>query len=118
MLATATPLGVLAILACGYSFAKLRYLTSTQCMITIWQRHLSAALLVVFFVYSSVSSIIFQAFVCDEKLSGDRSLVADHRILCDTSPHSFFMRYAGVMAVVYPIGIPALIMWWLLRNRN
>ncbi|MEP4730857.1 hypothetical protein, partial [Parasphingorhabdus sp.] len=118
VLATATPFGVLTILAYGYAFATHRYITSTQCVITLWQRHLSAALLVVFFVYSSVSSIIFQAFVCDEKLSGGRSLVADHRILCDSQLHSFFMKYAGVMAVVYPIGIPALMMWWLLRNRN
>lgn len=118
VLATATPLGVLVILAYGYSIAKGRYLTSPQYITTIWHRHLSAALLVFFFVYSSVSSIIFQAFVCDEKLPGDRSLVADHRILCDTRLHSNLMIYAGVMAVVYPIGIPALIMWWLRRNRN
>lgn len=119
LLATATPLGFLAVLASAYAFARVKCRFSPQCLITIGRRYLSAALLVVFFVYySSVSSIIFQAFVCDDKLSGDRSLVADHRISCDSTLNSTLTVYAGIMAVIYPIGIPVIITWWLLRNRN
>lgn len=118
MVATITPIVGLTILAYGYSMAKVRYLTSPQCVITVRRRHLHAALLIVFFVYSSVSSTIFQTFACEENSLGDSSLKADHSILCGTDEHLKFKVYATVMAAIYPIGIPVFFFLWLLRNRK
>ncbi|KAG5183617.1 hypothetical protein JKP88DRAFT_181745, partial [Tribonema minus] len=44
-------------------------------------------------------------------------LRADYSLSCDTSTHKAYCVYAGVMILVYPIGIPALYMALLWRQR-
>lgn len=117
LFSTIVPMLVLTILALAYHVAKRRGYAA-QHGLALRHRHQSAAASVVFFVYSSVSSVIFQTFSCEDRFSGHRSLRADHNILCDSDLHKYFMMYAGLMAVVYPIGIPAFFSWWLRRNRK
>ncbi|CAM9423006.1 unnamed protein product, partial [Laminaria digitata] len=117
LFATITPLLVLLILRLTYYITKRRYRDSPQDIFTVRRRHLSAALFVLFFVYSSVSSAIFQTFSCEDLDIGS-SLKADHSVSCQTPLHNAYKKYAGVMAIVYPIGIPCFFMWWLVRNRN
>ncbi|CAM9091009.1 unnamed protein product, partial [Laminaria digitata] len=117
VLATTTPLLVLAILALAYYVAKRKYHISSQQRLTIRSKHLSAALFVIFFVYSSVSSEILNTFNC-EYIDASWFLRADYSLSCVSKRHRFYMVYAGVMAAVYPIGVPALFCWWLVRNRN
>lgn len=78
----------------------------------------SFGLLVLFFVYSSVSFTIFQTFVCDELDNGMSYLRADYSLLCTSDEHAAYTLYAGVMVCVYPVGIPALFAWWLAGNRQ
>ncbi|CAN0497746.1 unnamed protein product [Laminaria digitata] len=47
-------------------------------------------LLLTFLVYSSVSSILFQMFACDDLEDGKNYLRADYRVECDSSQHSRF----------------------------
>ncbi|CAN0483982.1 unnamed protein product, partial [Scytosiphon promiscuus] len=56
-------------------------------------------------------------FVCDHIDNGRSCLRADHSLECYTSTHKAFMAYAGVMVVVYPIGIPACDALVLYRSR-
>lgn len=117
VLATTTPLLVLAILAVAYSTAQRKLHTSSPIRLTVRSRYLSAGLLVAFFVYSSVSSTIFHTFLC-EQVGEYWYLRADYSLSCDGERHRTYVIYASVMAGVYPIGIPALFCWWLVRNRE
>ena len=118
LLATIAPLVVLLLLAGAYYVARKRCRTSNSRMLVVWNRHLSAALFVVFFVYSSVSSTILQTFRCDLLDDGVLYLQADYTLRCSSAKHKAYTVYASVMLIVYPFGIPALFCWWLVRNRD
>ena len=81
LLSTITPLLVLTLLAYMFFISLERYRISRQHILEIRRRCLSAALFVLFFVYSSVSSTIFQTFSCDD-ISGVSYLRADYATLC------------------------------------
>lgn len=117
LLATITHIILLVVLACAYSIAKRKNLHRPHCIITLQRRHLSAAISVVFFVYSSASSTIFQTFPCHNAGTGS-SLKVDNSVSCTTNLHRNFVVYAGGMAIVYPIGIPVCFCWWIVRNRK
>ncbi|CAN0196672.1 unnamed protein product [Scytosiphon promiscuus] len=82
-------------------------------------RHASAALLVLFLVFSSVSTTVFSTYSCDyvEDL-GVSLLRADYSISCDHPNHVFYEWYAALMIFMYPIGIPALFAVLLLKRRD
>lgn len=69
-----------------------------------------------FLVYSSVSSAVFQTFAC-ETLDEIEYLRADYRIRCTDAKHKAFQVYAGVMIIVYPLGIPLLYANLLFQRR-
>ncbi|CAM9283120.1 unnamed protein product [Laminaria digitata] len=71
---------------------------------------------VLFFVYSSVSSTVFQMFACDSLDDGKLYLRADYCILCTDAKHRALQAFAGFMIVVYPVGIPLL--FAVLLNRH
>lgn len=87
-------------------------------------KHFRAFLILTFLVYSSVSATLFQTFACDDVLfpsdgvTNYTYLRVDYSIMCNTPQHTRYMIYAGVMACIYPIGIPALYAWLLWRNRG
>ena len=82
-------------------------------------------LLVTFMVLPSATTVSLNTFVC-ERLdthdppgidSGDDAFLAsDYSIKCDTSEHKAYSIYAGIMIFLYPIGIPLLYLWLLLRR--
>ncbi|CAN0535805.1 unnamed protein product [Ectocarpus sp. 12 AP-2014] len=81
-------------------------------------KHLSIALFISFVIYSSVSFNIFQTFACETLDDGLTYLRADYSLTCSTGVHTAMMVYAGLMILVYPVGIPAVYSWWLLSNRH
>ncbi|CAM9093171.1 unnamed protein product, partial [Laminaria digitata] len=117
LLTTIAPLVVLLMLACAYYVAK-KYKNSNHGMLVVRDRHISAALFVIFFVYSSVSSTIFQTFRCDPLDDAVEYLRADYRLTCWSAKHKAHMVYASLMAIIYPLGVPLLFVWWLVRNRK
>ena len=84
----------------------------------IRQKHVSTALLITFLVYSSVSSVVFQMFACDKLDTGKSYLRADYTIDCDSDKHRVLQIYAGLMMILYPVGIPALYAGLLFSNRR
>ncbi|CAB1104661.1 unnamed protein product [Ectocarpus sp. CCAP 1310/34] len=84
----------------------------------IRHKHVTVLLLVTFLVYSSVSSMVFQTFACNSLDDGNSYLRADYRIFCTTSKHLALQVYAGVMVVVYPVGIPLLHAILLFQHRD
>ncbi len=47
-----------------------------------------------------------QTFACDKIDTGASYLRADHSIECFTTEHRLYTAYAGLMCLVYPLGIP------------
>ncbi|CAN0315338.1 unnamed protein product, partial [Scytosiphon promiscuus] len=111
LLATIVPAIVVAVLAGAYGSLKRN-------MVAARSRLLSATLFFLFFVYSSVSYKIFQTFLCDPLDDGNVYLQADYSLTCSTKRHKAYTIYAGLMIIVYPIGIPVFFGWWLVRNRT
>ncbi|CAN0027903.1 unnamed protein product, partial [Laminaria digitata] len=118
LLATLTPLLVLSMLAGSYYIARKKYRSSSSGMLVVRNQHISAGLFVVFFVYSSVSSTIFQAFRCDALDDAMDYLQADYSLMCSSAKHKAYKVYAILMFIAYPLGIPAIFSWWLVRNRK
>lgn len=116
---TLWPLALLGLLAITYVIAVRRNSACCETKLeNIRHKHLSALLLLSFLVYSSVSSTVFQTFACDSLDDGESYLRADYRILCTDTKHKRFQAYAGIMIVVYPVGIPPLYSFLLYRHRE
>lgn len=118
LFATIAPLVVLAVLAYASHFAQRRYKDSSRRMDEVRGKHVSAALFVSFFVYSSVSYTVLQTYICDSLDDGEEYLQADYSLKCSTQRHIAYTAYASLMVIIYPVGIPAVFSWWLVRNRK
>lgn len=119
LFSTLGPIAVLWVLACTYAFVtKIRDPGDGESRAKIKSKHASMALLVAFLVYGSVSSTVFSMFACEDLDDGGDYLRADYSIRCDSGKHRGLMVYAGVMILVYPVGIPALFAWLLYSNRD
>ncbi|CAM9858548.1 unnamed protein product, partial [Ectocarpus sp. 12 AP-2014] len=110
LVSTIGPLVVAGFLAMTYLIAMRRQGASSDAAAVekIRHKHQTALLLVTFLVYSSVSSMVFQTFACETLDDDIEYLRADYRIHCTDAKHKAFEVYAGIMASVYPVGIPLL----------
>ncbi|CAN0442772.1 unnamed protein product, partial [Scytosiphon promiscuus] len=109
LVGTLCPLVVLGFLALTYDIAMTRHWRcGDRVREKIRNKHVSAVIFVLFLVYSSTSSTVFQAFACDSLDDGHLYLRADYRILCTDPKHRAFQLYAVFMIAVYPVGIPLL----------
>lgn len=118
ILATAGPLFIVVVLGASYRVAMRKNAGSDQAMRTVKQKHVSAIVFVAFFVYSSVSFIIFQTFVCDKLDDGENYLRANYSLTCTTKTYITYKAYAVLMVFVYPIGIPAIFFYLLSAKRE
>eukprot|EP00752_Nemacystus_decipiens_P008583 g7664.t1 len=96
---TLGPLVVLAFLGTTYAVAMRvhrggRGRESSEARQRAVVRHASAALLVLFLVFSSVSTTVFSTYACDYVEDLDVSLLrADYSISCDTPDHLFYKDF-------------------------
>ncbi|CAM9682270.1 unnamed protein product [Pylaiella littoralis] len=88
-------------------------------LMRVQDKYTTVALTMAFLLYSTISTVIFRTFTCDELDDvGERYLRADYGIDCDSSRHRAFQIYAGLMILVYPIGIPIAFAVMLWRKRS
>ncbi|CAN0089674.1 unnamed protein product [Ectocarpus fasciculatus] len=119
LISTMGPIVVCGVLATTHWIAMRRNSTVGYAGIQkIHHKHLTALLLLMFLVYSSVSSIVFQTFACETLDDGVEYLRADYRIRCTGAKHEAFKSYAGIMTIVYPVGIPLLYAVLLFQRRH
>ena len=118
VISTITPIIMLLALAGSYLIGKKRNSGSEEAIQVVQHRHQSAALFLLFLVYSSVSYTIFQTFACDDLVDGKSYLRADYSLECSISRHNAHKAYARVMACVYPVGIPVVFAFCLARHRH
>ena len=116
---TIWPLVALGLLGVTYTVALRRKSASCEMVREkIRNKHLSLMLLLLFMVYSSVSSTVFRMFACDPVDDGNSYLRADYRIMCTDAKHRALQAYATVMIAVYPVGIPLFYAVLLFRYRR
>ncbi|CAM9194141.1 unnamed protein product [Ectocarpus fasciculatus] len=122
LVTTLVPVGVAMVLVLTYWIAKRRAGSGSAGSLmrrAAWSRHVAAGLLLSFLVFISTSTMAFKTFACDdEAVEGESYLRADYGIQCHTDKHGWYKLYAGVMIMVYPIGIPLLYTFILWRNRE
>ncbi|CAM9368546.1 unnamed protein product, partial [Laminaria digitata] len=118
VIATVAPLVILLVCAGTFIIALMRNEDSISAVPIVKHKHVSVGLILVFFVYSSVSFTIFQTFVCDPLDDGNAYMRADYSITCYTETHTAYRIYAGFMLCVYPVGVPAFFAWWLVQHRQ
>lgn len=124
VVATVGPIVCVVVLGATYVFAGRRTpRADVTALREMRKKHLSALVWLVFLVYSSASSFVFQTFACDrlddEELENGRDyLRADYRIDCDSPRHKAFKVYAGFMILVYPVGIPLFFAYLVFPHRD
>lgn len=118
LISTIGPVVIIVVLSVTYKMAIDRNRGSEVALRCIRQKYMSLVIFVMFLVYSSVSSAVFQMFDCEHLDDNNFYLRADYTIMCDSTKHRSLQVYAGVMFLVYPLGIPAFYSWLLLRNRS
>lgn len=122
LMITIGPIIALALLGVTYAIAVARNRHSHDALRRVRDKHTSMVLWLTLLVYSSTSSAVFRMFACDtlDDDSGyhEQFLRADYRIDCNSSRHRALRVYAAIMLVVYPLGIPALYTFLLLRKRT
>lgn len=79
---------------------------------------LNIAFFILFLVYPSTSSAIFQTFQCFNLDGLPPMLRADFQIDCTTSTHNAMVGYSMLMVVVYPLGAIALYAYLLFGRYN
>eukprot|EP00903_Cladosiphon_okamuranus_P012632 g11818.t1 len=121
LVSTVWPLVAVGFLTMTYWIAMRRVGTTADrpdVVEMIRRKHQTVLLLLTFLVYSSVSSMVFQTFACETLDDGIEYLRADYRIHCTDAKHKAFEVYAGIMVMVYPIGIPLLYAVQLFQHRR
>eukprot|EP00752_Nemacystus_decipiens_P010943 g9725.t1 len=85
----------------------------------LFARHTTVTLIILYLVYSQVSTVVFQTFACENfSEEGKSYLRADFRVECNTAKHEAFKIYAAIMICIYPLGIPAAFCFLLLRQGS
>ena len=111
---------VLAMLFLGATYATATYLHrgATEALRNVRHKHASTALFLTFVSYSSVSSVLFSMYACEDLDNGKKYLRADYRIECDSSKHMYLQVYAGFMLFFFTLGIPVVYTGLLFRDRD
>ena len=89
-------------LTCCASESRKRIVKSLK------QSSTDAIFFMLFLIYPSVSSTIFSVFVCEELPNGDSYLRLDFTIRCDDDDRPFWVFWAVISSIVYPLGIPLM----------
>ena len=105
LVSTITPLVALVFMAGTYAAATTINKGAHDALQVIWNKHVSLVLLLTFLVYSGVSAALFKTFACEPLDDGNIYLRADYSIQCDSPKHEALKVYAGVMMVLYTVGI-------------
>ena len=81
---TVGPVVFIVLLGMTYKVTERRNRQSLARVRHVQHKHLSAVLLLTFFLYANVSSILFQTFSCEHLENGKFYLRADYLIECDS----------------------------------
>lgn len=113
------PFGVIALLAVTWWRSRRRATAmSEDALEIVYNKHFSAALLLAFLVYSSVTSTLFQTLACDILDDGTEYLRADYQIQCTSPRHRVFHSLSIFMLSIFTTGIPTAFLFLLWQCRD
>ena len=134
---TLVPIGIaacfLTAFVCEYSYVRKKIMSNWfrtrgekgRAFNDIKTKYLSLFFYLTYLILPSVTTTIFQMYLCtdvdpDNETPGADNwyLTADMRISCTSNYYNGGVAYASVMVVVYPVGIPLLYLWMLYSNRE
>ncbi|GMI34216.1 hypothetical protein TeGR_g11427, partial [Tetraparma gracilis] len=75
-------------------------------------------LVLISFLLPTMTRLIFSTFPCLELDTGERWLLADKSIDCDSAAHAGMVVYAWIMVVVFCVGVPGGCFLLLWRQRD
>jgi hypothetical protein len=79
----------------------------------------STTILIVFFlIYPSCSNKILATFSCRTFDDGTSVINSDPSLSCQTEQYTGYAIYAGLMTIIYPVGVPVLYSTLLYRERR
>ena len=85
----------------------------------VWTKVQRDIVVVLFLMQPLASKVAFQTYVCTDPMDdGGIYLEADLTLRCDTVRHTFYLVYAGLMIVIWPVGVTALFAVALYRSRE
>ena len=130
--ATLTPFGVLFLLIVAasveYGLEKRKHedpVKSKEVFNSIKSRYMNYIFYLTYLVLPSVTTTIFQLFVCrnvdpqhEDSNDYDSYLVADVKISCNSSYYKSWLVYGYLMILVYPVGISAFYLFCLYRVKD
>jgi hypothetical protein len=124
ILTTVLPLAAVTLLGVVHLIVRFRVRSlatarlQLECTQQAIAKHSQAFLVFTFLIYAPVLSVVFQTFACEHLEGTDQSwLRADYSISCETAEYHAYRKYAAVMIVVYPFGIPLLYAYLLWQHR-
>ncbi|GMI30328.1 hypothetical protein TeGR_g14640 [Tetraparma gracilis] len=108
VLSTMGPLCVSVVIGLGALVMKKRAKDHTGTQVAV-DGAVSLFLGLTYLVFSSVSTTVFDTFNCKSFGDDERAyMMSDQSVDCGTPDHIWYQAYAGVMMLVYPVGIPTL----------
>jgi hypothetical protein len=112
LLETLAPIAIFVLAHVLVAFYRIRMRNASQG--TNYHTLYSYAIAMLFLVLPTISRRIGQSLQqCDEYDGGQstyRYLSADHTIACDSSKYTMLQIYAAVMLLVYPFGVPLMLL--------
>eukprot|EP00478_Filoreta_tenera_P000012 GABV01000012.1.p1 GENE.GABV01000012.1~~GABV01000012.1.p1 ORF type:complete len:952 (-),score=191.12 GABV01000012.1:28-2883(-) len=81
------------------------------------QKFWRIATFAMYLIYPGVSAMILRTFVC-KNVDGKDFLLTDVLTECYTSEWQGYASWAWLMILVYPVGIPAFLLWRMYRSRS
>ena len=79
---------------------------------------LNLLIMVLYIVFPTVSQTLFLTFGCDSNFDEGVYLQADYQVDCEGAEHIWFMNYAALFILVYPVGVPLFYLTLLWRNKS
>jgi len=123
LLNTLVPLGFLLLLGAAIAYCLRHAYTAARpgshehVSSEMWRGYLTqisyVALLLLWFVYPSNSTYVFNTFNCENLDDGRSFLTMDYSIDCHKDSHRGMEGFAGFMIFIYPLGTPALFLFLL-----
>ncbi|CAM9462638.1 unnamed protein product [Scytosiphon promiscuus] len=114
---TLLPLFIVVILVANY-YRTLKSLSTPESRRAAYDSASGGILLTGFFFYIVTSTLILEAFDCQDFDDGSSYLKADFRISCGSDKYSFIYGYAIAMAIIFPAGIPLTYLAVLYMGRE
>lgn len=122
---TILPVGILVVLTIGFflTMAILDYrdfqdASQARAARSRWRVvYVRLVCFTLFLIFPGVSSRVLGFFVCKE-VDGERYLLSDFTLRCGDDTYNTYLPFSSVMIVLYPVGIPALFLTFLVRSRD